>query len=114
MPLDIERKRRAAAERAGQVSAILLQNKRGLLLRVRISRIPEAVAEIVESGTVKLVGPRLGEYFDAAVAELVVLRRERILIDADFADGLLRRQLAAAETIDEDLASGRSSRWPGK
>ena len=52
-----------------------------------------------------LVGPRLGENLDAAVAELVVFGRKRILIDADFADGGFWRKLACGEAVDINLAA---------
>ena len=51
---------------------------------------------------------RLGHNLDASESELVVLRREGILVDADRHDGRLRRQLAAGESIDIDLAAVRS------
>ena len=44
------------------------------------------VGEVVEDRSAKLVRPRLGEDLDAAQAELVILGRERILIDPDLAD----------------------------
>ena len=42
--------------------------------------------------SVELIGARLGEDLDAAVAELVVLGGKRILIDANLADRGLRRE----------------------
>ena len=62
----------------------------------------------------ELVRARLGEDLDAAVAELVVLGRERILVDADLADRLFRRKLAAAESVDEDGAAVGAGRRPGQ
>ena len=62
----------------------------------------------------KLVCAGLGEDFDAAVAELVVLGRKRILVDADLADRFLRGELASAESIDEDCATAGSGRRAGE
>lgn len=56
----------------------------------------------------------ISEDLDAAEAELVVLGRERILIDADLADGVLGGDLAAAESIDEDGASIRTGGGSGE
>jgi hypothetical protein len=59
----------------------------------------------------KFVAAGLGEDLDTAEAQLVVLRRKRVLVDPDLADGVLGRKLAAAEPIDEDRAAiGSGSR----
>jgi hypothetical protein len=60
-------------ERAAHAAAILFEKEWRLLLCVWISRVPEAVAEVVVHRAVKLVGPWLGEDFDAAIAQLVEL-----------------------------------------
>src|SRR5579859_472484 len=99
---DVQKKRRTLVDGPAQVAAILLKHERGFLRGVRIARVPDIVGEIVEARTVKLVRARLGENLDAAVAELVVFGRERILVDADLADGILGGKLAAAEAIDID------------
>src|ERR1039458_8112862 len=81
--------------------------------RVWIARVPKVVGEIPLRRSAILVGARLGEDFDLAVAQLVILRRERVLVDANLADGFLRRELAAAEAIHEDgsaVGAGRGSR----
>lgn len=58
-----------------------------------------------------LVCARLGENLDASVAELVVFSRERILVDADLANGFLGWNLAPAEAIYEDRSAvGTSGR----
>ena len=54
---------------------------------------------------------RLGENFDAAVSDFVILRRERILIYADFANGGFRRKLARGESVNVKLAAIRACRW---
>src|SRR5882672_9315696 len=113
MALDVEEERAALVDRSAEIASVLLQQKRRLLLRVRITRIPEGVPEVVEARSVKLVGPRLGEDFDSAVAELVEFRRKRILVDADLANGLLGRKLASAESVDEDGAATRTGGGSG-
>jgi hypothetical protein len=100
--LGIDREGRPFSERATPIALELIQQKRGLVRRVRIPGIPECVAEIPLSGAPVLIEAGLREDFDPAISQLVVLRRERILIDANFTDGLLGRQLPAAESIDED------------
>src|SRR5262245_36149010 len=89
VPANIEIGRPALAERATDVSAIFLEEEWGLLLRVRISRVPEIVREILEHGTVKLAGARLRQNFDSAGTELVIFRSEGILVDPNLTNGLL-------------------------
>src|SRR5207253_6826907 len=84
------------------IAAVLLQKKWGLLLRIRISRIPEVVRDIEAFGAVELICPGLGQDLDPSCADLVVLRRKWVLIDADLAYGGLLRHLAVCKTIDED------------
>src|SRR6202034_1012908 len=52
--------------------------------------------------------------FDAAVTQLVVLGRKRILVNADFANRGLGRKLAGGETVDIHLAAVRSRRGAGQ
>jgi len=51
---------------------------------------------------VELVTAGLGEDFDAAEAEVLELRGVGILVDANFANGVLGRHLATTEAIDID------------
>ena len=62
----------------------------------------------------QLVGARLGEHFDASVAQLVILGRKRIAVDANLADGRLGRQLPAGESVDVNLPAIRSGCGPGQ
>src|ERR1700758_1066092 len=59
-----------------------------------------------------LVRSGLGEDFDPSVPELVVFSGKRVLVDANFANGSLRRKLAGGEAVDINLPaiwpSGRS------
>jgi len=114
VPLDIERERGSLAQRSAHIAAVLLQQERRLLSGVRIPRIPEVVAEVVEGRPTEPVAAGLGEDLDAAGAERVVLGREGVGVDPNFADRLFRRKLAAAEAIDEDLAAIRTRRWSGQ
>ncbi len=60
----------------------------------------------------KFVCAWLGEDFDAAITQLVVFRRKRILVDANLANGIFRRQLASAESINKNgtaIGTGRGS-----
>lgn len=52
------------------------------------------------------------EDLNSAIAELVVFRRKWILIDSDFADGVFRRKLATAESIDKDGTAARPADGP--
>jgi len=63
---------------------------------------------------VKLVRARFGENLDSPVAEFVVLRGKRVLIDADFADGSFGRERAARKSVDVNLAAVRASRRASK
>ena len=62
----------------------------------------------------ELVGAGLGEDFDAPVAQLVVLRRKWVLVDADFADRRFWRKLAAGKSIDIDLPAVGACRRTGQ
>src|ERR1035437_8025141 len=64
-----------------------IQQEGSLGGRVWIARVPKVVGEIPLRRSAILVGARLGEDFDLAVAQLVILRRERVLVDANLADG---------------------------
>ena len=72
-------------------------------------KIGELQGNLELSYTVFDFGVRAGR-INAAKAEPVVLGSKRILIDADFANGFLRRKLPAAKTIDEDLTAAWSRR----
>ena len=58
--------------------------------------------------------PGLVKTLDAAKAQPVKLRRERILIDANLADGRLGRQLATGKAVDVDLAAVGTGRGAGQ
>src|ERR1035441_1597574 len=107
LALQVQGERRTLVHGAAQAAAQLLQMKRRLPGGVSVARVPNVVGEIVADRPAELVRARLGEDLDAAQAELVILRREGILIELDLTDGFLRWKLAAAESVDEDGAAIR-------
>ena len=117
--LVIEKDRGFFAQRPADIAAEL---RRFISRRVLTGRkVLERVASVQPGGgagqeelAVPLVGARLGQDLDAAVAEFVVFRGKRILIDADLADGRFRRKLAAGESVDVDLAAVGPRRRPGQ
>jgi len=113
IPPDVEKERSSFSKRSAQVAAIFFELERRFFRRVGIARIPDIVTVVEECRSAKFIGPGLGEDLDAAVSERVEFRCKRIGIDADFANGLLGRQLAAAEPVDVNLAAigtrGRAS-----
>ena len=74
VPADIHKERGALAHRAAEVPAVFPEQKRRLLLGVRITRVPKVLSEIEKSGAVKLIGSRPGQYLDPARADSVVFR----------------------------------------
>src|ERR1700691_815083 len=65
--------------------------------------------------SMELIGPRLREDFDSSIAELVVLSRERILIDANLANRVFRGYLILhRETVNIELAAARTGRGTGQ
>ncbi len=111
---NVEEEGGALVKRPAHAPAVFFEDERRLLLRVRVAGIPETVAEVEVPGAVKFVSPRLGEDFDAAVAQLVEFRRERIRIDPDLANRLLRGELSAAESVDENRPAARPRRRTGQ
>ncbi len=97
--LNIEEEGRFLVDGAADVPAELF----GMIARRRgirrqnfkgIARIEGGVIPADHDLPVELVRAGLGEDFDAAVAQAVVLRGKRILVDANFADGGFRGKLA--------------------
>src|SRR5882724_2966332 len=107
----IEKERGAFVNSAAHTAAIFLQKKRRFLKRVRVARVPKLISEVEVDRALELICSGLRENLDSAKTELVVFRSERILVDANFANRFLRRKLAAAKTINENLTSARSRRW---
>ena len=86
-PLEIKKEGSFLAKRAAKVSVVLGR----IVARFRTSEgvggIKSRIISFDEKLSVIFVGARLGEDFNAAVAQLVVFRGKRVLIDPDFANG---------------------------
>src|ERR1700734_301741 len=80
-------------------------------LCTRQQRIARVKRRVVSPGTdfaVQLACPWFGENLDTSVTKAIKLRGERILVDANLADGRLGRKLTSAEPVNVDLASTRT------
>ncbi len=78
----------------------------GLVALKGIGRIERIAVAGYPQIAVKRVAARLGEDLNAAPAVVVVLGGERILVDADLADGALGRKTSTAEAVDVEMRSG--------
>src|SRR5579884_1559122 len=97
-PEEIDKKRRLLRQRSADVPAVKLRRVARLLSnQQRIARVENAVSEIEERRTVKLVGTRFGQDLDASESRPVELGRERVRIDANLANGAFGRKLPAAK-----------------
>ena len=103
--LGAEKERCLLVDGAAQASIELVAVVARNFGREGIAGVEYAVIALEEELTVQLVGSGLGEDFDAAVAEAIVLCRKWILVDTDFANRRFRRKLSAGKTVDEDLAA---------
>src|SRR5579863_3831543 len=110
MPLKVHRERHSLSDRSRQIPPGLAEKKRCFLGGIRISRIPEVVAEIIEGRAVKLVRSGLGEDLDPTVAQRVIFRRKRVGVDANLTNRLLGRKLACCKAVNEKLSSIRPGR----
>src|SRR6202040_1231974 len=86
---EVQKERGPLLDWTTKVPTQFIQQEWRLLLRIGIARVPEAIGEVVGAGATKLVRAGLSEDLDAAKAELVVLRREGILVDSNLANGIL-------------------------
>src|SRR5579864_3633335 len=114
MSFDIQEERGAPVQRTAPTGSVFLQQKRRLLLRIRVPRIPEVISEIKVGCAMKFVGAWFGEDLDAAIAQLVVFRGKGILIDAHLANRLLGGKLPSAESVYIDGAAARPGGRPGQ
>jgi len=76
----------------------------------RIGCIEAVVVALRQKLPVQFIRAWLGQNFDASVTQLVELRREGILIDANLANGGLRRKLPARKSINVNLSAVGSRR----
>src|ERR1700745_2035550 len=79
-----------------------------------ILRVERGIVAIYGNLAVPFVSARLGEDFDTAVADFVVLGGKRVLIDADFADGRLWGQLSGGKSVNIELAAIRAGGRAGE
>ncbi len=100
---EVEEKRCNLAERTSDVPVVLRGVVRLLRAGEGIGRVESRVVANYENLPVVFVGSGLGEDFDAAVSELVVLGGERVLVNADFANGRFGRELTGGEAVDVHL-----------
>ena len=103
-------------QRTADIPAVLLQVERRLLLRIGIAGVERIVTVIEAHRAPKPVGAWFRQDLSSPEANGIELRRKRVLIDPDFADGALGRQhgVAGRKAIDEDLGAGRACRRSGQ
>ena len=116
---DVERERGAFAQRSADISTVLCRMIAGRRcpkgqISKRVSGVKCRRGSRKESLAVKLLRAGLGENFDSSVSELVVLRRKRILINADFANGSLGREGPGGKAVYIDLTAIRTCGRTGK
>src|SRR5580704_5095928 len=99
-----------AAEISGVLRAVVARIGRGgsAFVEERILGVERGGAGVDGELAVPFISPGLSENLDAAVTHLVVFGGERILVDANFADGGFRGELAGGETVDVELPAVRS------
>ena len=112
--IEIEEVTGALAERAADVTAEHTAGKIRLVCGERVARVEYSITVVESQTAANFVAARLGKNFDAAETELVVFGGEGVLIDANFADGFLGRELTAAEAVDVNRAAIGSGAGPGE
>ncbi len=113
-PLDIKEERSLLAQRAADVSVVLGRIVTRLRTGEGIGGVERRIVSLDEKLAVIFVGAGLGKDFNAAIAQLVVFRREWILIDPDLANGRLGRKLPGGEAVNVHLSAIRSGGGPGE
>src|SRR5215471_18490969 len=101
-PVDIQKERSAMVQRPAHAAANIFQTERRLFARIWIARVEYIAPVVKEHLPAKFILTRLRENLRAPVADGVKLRRERILIHANLANGIFVRQhrIARRESID--------------
>ena len=106
-----EEERCFLAQWTADVAAVLhrvvgrIRGCRAVLMKEGILRVEGGIVAVYGNLSVPFIRAGLGEDFDTAVADFIVLSGERILIDADFADGGFWRQLTSRKAVDIELAA---------
>src|SRR5438046_5106696 len=101
------------AQRTAEISVVLrriVARRRSAALE-RVFRVERRGVAHHPELSVELVRSRPGQNLYAPVAQFVVLRRERVLIDANLANRSLRRELSCGKSININLSAVRSGRW---
>ena len=101
------------AQRPAYVAVDHLRIEVGLTGCKRITGIEKRMVVIEKELAMQLVGAGLGKDFNSPKAHAVILGREGVLVDANFANRRFGRQLPAGEAVDINLASIRSGRRSG-
>src|SRR5208337_493984 len=85
--------------------AVVLDGVVGRRRSKRVAGIERAVVALQEAPPMQRIGARFGENLDASITNVVELRREWILVDANLADRRLRRQRSAGKPVDVNLSA---------
>ena len=93
-PIDVDEERGFLVDRTADIPAELRRVVRRLRAGEGVGSVEGRIVSIRHDLTVELIRAGFGEDFDAAITEVVVFGRKRILVDANFANGGLRRKLA--------------------
>ena len=78
----------------------------------RVTRVEIGRVAIHHELSMQLICARLCKDLDTSITQLIVFRRKRILVQPDFANRSLGRQLPGREPINVHLPATRPSGWP--
>src|SRR5205085_732773 len=113
-PLVIEEEGGLLTQGAAEVGADLARVEIRLDGGKRVAGVECSFAVVEGHLPAKLVGSGFGENLDASESQAVVFGRERVLVNANFADGRLGGKTAAGESIDKNLAAVGACRRTGQ
>src|SRR5258708_8782759 len=100
-----QKPRRPVVERSADVALKESGVVRWFAGHKRVQRVESRVVPAGHDHSMQAISARLGQDLNAAVTQLVVFRRERILVDSDFADRRFGMQLATRKPVNIDLAA---------
>ena len=86
IPPHVQKEGSSFDDRPTYTSTKLVQREWRFQLSKRVARVPELVGKVVGDGAAELAGTRFGKDLNAAKSQLVVLRREGVLINSDLAN----------------------------
>src|SRR5215831_12406304 len=107
----VEKERGLLAEGPANAAVVELTVVRWLGDCKRVPRVESRSVSVRHDVAVELAESWLGGDLDAAVAQLVIFRREGILVDADFQDRFLGRKLPAGKAVNINLSAAGPGRW---